>query len=65
LTPEVTLILHNGDVKFKSEPKPGAQIEFEGVAIDFTTELFKLTFDVAIGQIKGLEFETAKPGPKK
>jgi len=64
-TPEVTLILHNGDVKLKSDPRLGTQIEFESVAIDFTTEPFMLTFDVSIRQVKGLEFETAKPGPNK
>jgi hypothetical protein len=60
-TPEVTLILHNGNVKWKSDPRPGAQIEFEGVAVDFRSEPFMLTFDVPIGQIKGLEFERTNP----
>ena len=53
--PEVTLILHNGDAKVTGEK--GAQIEFEGVAIDFTASPFMLTFDVSINNIKGLKIE--------
>jgi hypothetical protein len=64
-TPEVTLMFHNGDVKVKGEPKPGTQIEFAGVAIDFTRDPFMLTFDVPIGGIKGLEMEATRRNSKK
>jgi hypothetical protein len=64
ITPEVTLILHNGDVKVKSKPKAGTLIEFKGVAIDFTKDPFMLTFDVSIDGIKGLALQT-EPDSKK
>src|SRR5260221_7698576 len=61
-TAEVTLVVHNGNVKWKSDPQPGVQIEFEGVASDFTAGPFMLTFDVPIGQIKRVPKKTP---PKK
>ncbi len=59
-TPEVTLILHNGTVKVSGEPN--AQIEFQGVAVEFNKNLFMLTFDVSMDEIKGLK--TEKPGAR-
>ncbi len=62
--PEVTLILHNGLTRVKGEPKPGTEIEFHGVGMDFTKHPFMLTFDVAITGIKGLEFEKTNSSSK-
>ena len=55
--PEVTLILHNGTVKVSGEPN--AQIEFQGVAVDFIKNPFMLTFDVSMDEIKGLKTDKA------
>ena len=54
-TAEVTLVLHNGDVDITSEL--GAQVEFQGVAIDFTKDPFMLTFDVQLSETKGLKLQ--------
>ena len=62
--PEVTLILHNGDVKVMGEPN--AQIEFQGVAIEFTKDPFMLTFEVTKDQVGGWTGKGAAPAtPKK
>jgi hypothetical protein len=53
--PEVTLIVHQGNVKLKTEPKAGSEIEFVGVAVEFTKDPFMLTFDVPIANVKGLD----------
>jgi len=52
-TPEVTLMLHNRDLKVTGEP--GSQVEFQGVAIEFTKNPFMLTFGVFIEDIKGVK----------
>jgi len=54
-TAEVTLVLHNGDVDITSEL--GAQVECQGVAIDFTKDPFMLTFDVQLSETKGLKLQ--------
>jgi hypothetical protein len=54
-TAEVTLVLHNGNVKVKAES--GTQIEFEGVAVDFTKDPFMLSFDVELSGVRGLRLE--------
>ena len=60
-TPEVTLIYHTGNRRVKGNPKRGTQIEFEGVAMEFTKEPFTLTLDVPEYGIRGLELEPSKP----
>jgi hypothetical protein len=60
-TPDVTVVLHNGEVKVTGEQH--SQIEFNGIPIDFTKDPFMLTFDVSIDGIKGLK--TEKSGSKK
>ena len=64
-TPEATLIFHNGDARVKGQPKPGTELEFTGMALEFTRDPFMLTFDVSLKGLKGLDLETAKPAPKK
>jgi hypothetical protein len=59
-TPEVTLIYHTGNRRVKSDPKRGTQIEFEGVAMEFTKEPLMLTLDVPEYRIRGLELEPSK-----
>ena len=54
-TAEVTLVLHNGDVSITSEL--GAQVEFQGVAVEFTKDPFMLTFDVQLSGTKGLKLQ--------
>ena len=55
--PDVTLVVHNGSAKLKDKPTPGINIEFAGVAGMFSTDPFMLTFDVDIGNLRGLVFE--------
>jgi hypothetical protein len=54
--PDVTLVVHNGSAKLKAKPTAGSIIEFEGVAVTFSTRPFMLTFDVDVGNLRGLEF---------
>ena len=61
--PDVTLVVHNRSAKLKGPPTPGISIEFEGVAVIFSTDPFMLTFDVDIGNLRGLEFE--EPATKR
>ena len=42
-TPEVTLRLSQ---QLEKPLPPGTQVSFEGVAVEFTTEPFMVTFDV-------------------
>ena len=57
-TPEVTLILHNGDMKVTAEPN--SQIEFQGMAVEFTKNPFMLTFDVSMEGIRVLKTERSR-----
>jgi hypothetical protein len=57
-TPEVTLIVHEGTRKVKSQPYAGAAIEFaSGEAVEFSRNPFMLTFDVVIQKVRGLDTE--------
>jgi len=58
--PEVTLIVHQGDVKVKTQPYVGQAIEFSGEAVEFTKSPFMLTFDVAIRNLTGLNTDQGK-----
>jgi hypothetical protein len=59
-TAEVTLIVHEGDVKVKTKPNKGAEIEFSGEAVEFTKTPFMLTFDVPIKNVKGLDVDQTR-----
>jgi hypothetical protein len=62
-TADVTLVVHTGERKIKSKPTPGASIEFEGIAIEFTKTPFMLTFD--LNTIDGLDLENPKKPSEK
>jgi hypothetical protein len=62
-TADVTLVVHTGERKIKSKPTPGASIEFEGSAIEFTKTPFMLTFD--LNTIDGLDLENPKKPSEK
>lgn len=50
-TPEVTLQM---DQPLKAVPKPGSEIAFAGVAMEFSREPFMITFSVERGDVEGL-----------
>jgi len=54
--PDVTLVVHNRSAKLKSRPTSGTMVEFQGVAVAFTTTPFMLTFDVELDGLRGLDF---------
>jgi hypothetical protein len=53
---DVTLWSHNGSATLRAKPIPGQSIEFSGVAVAFSTVPFMVTFDVNVGNLRGLEF---------
>jgi hypothetical protein len=62
-TPEVTLKL---DEAMAGPADPGTEIEFEGVASDFTKDPFMLTFDVEKAKVSGWPASVKKaPAAKK
>lgn len=52
--PDVTLVVHNGDIQLEANPAAGRSIEFSGVGSAFAPKPFMLTFDVDIGNLRGL-----------
>jgi hypothetical protein len=47
------------DLQLDRKPKLATRLEFEGIATEFSTDPFMVTFDVQRTQIKGLQFENS------
>jgi tetratricopeptide (TPR) repeat protein len=60
--PEVTLRL---DAPLTGKPETGREIEFEGIARQFTPDPFQVTMEVERAKIKGLVVTGARPVVKK